>query len=41
MVALVFIASLSLLFSKNIPTELVRRKPTDQPEEDPASSSTV
>ena len=41
MVALVFIASLSLLFSKNIPTELVRRKPTDQPEEDPASSSTA
>ncbi|MGO4227400.1 MFS transporter [Arthrobacter sp. YAF34] len=41
MVALVFISSVSLLFSKNIPTELVRRKPTEQPEEDPASSSTA
>jgi MFS family permease len=39
MVALVFIASLSLLFSKNIPTELVRRKPTEEPENDPAPSS--
>ena len=29
MVALVFIGSLSLLFSKNIPTALVRRKPTE------------
>ncbi|BCW71344.1 MFS transporter [Arthrobacter sp. NicSoilB8] len=38
MVALVFISSLSLLFSKNIPTELVRRKPTDEPESDPAQS---
>ena len=39
MVALVFIASLSLLFSKNIPTELVRRKPTKkEPENDPAPS---
>ncbi|RKR30122.1 MFS transporter [Arthrobacter oryzae] len=41
MVALVFIASLSLLFSKNIPTELVRRKPTDEPENDTAQSSTA
>ncbi len=41
MVALVFIASLSLLFSKYIPTELVRRKPTDEPENDPAQSSTA
>lgn len=38
MVALVFISSLSLLFSKYIPTELVRRKPTDEPESDPAQS---
>jgi len=38
MVALVFISSLSLLFSKYIPTELVRRKPTEETETDPAPS---
>lgn len=35
--ALVFISALSLLFSKNIPTELVRRKPADESKSDPAA----
>ena len=39
MVALIFISSFSLLFSQNIPTELVRRKPAGEPESDPAPSS--
>lgn len=39
MMALIFISTFSLLFSRNIPTELVRRKPTDKPESDPAPSS--
>jgi MFS family permease len=41
MVALVFIGSLSLLFSKNIPTALVRRKPTEESETDSAPSGAV
>jgi MFS family permease len=40
-VALLFIAALSLLFSKNIPTELVRREPTEGPEDDHAHSDTA
>ena len=40
-VALLFISAISLLFSKHIPTELVRRKPTEGPEDDRAHSDTA
>ena len=40
-VALLFISALSLLFSKHIPTELVRRKTTEGPEDDRAHSDTA